>query len=252
MQFADNTFQYALRPYWNVIDYLPKKVFAGIPGYDLSTHKQIYYRVNMIPGFVKMRTPNSLRDDLHSFLIECEMNTYERFEWALKSERRVFFDNLFIEEKAVGRSYHGKITNDILNEISIDDTVYLEHICDFDSSNAKLAYNIYRLLVSGCRILISDENGREISSKERHTMLYLLQNMLDKFDSFSNEQQASGIAKAKEEGKFAGRKKKEVDPMLLKEITHKFRMGEISEEEAMLRLNVGSRSTLYRRMKEVK
>ena len=63
--------------------------------------------------------------------------------------------------------------------------------------------------------------------------------------------QADGIRKAKEDGKYTGRKKQPVDPILLAQVTRQFRSGVISEAEAMQRLNIHSRSTLYRRMREI-
>ena len=63
--------------YGTVIDYFPKNVFRGIPGYDLRDRKEKYYRVNIIPSFIKMRTPTRLRDDFNVLVKEAELDEYD-------------------------------------------------------------------------------------------------------------------------------------------------------------------------------
>lgn len=248
--FNSDEYQYVLTPYWDVIDFLPKTVFSGIPGYDLREKKDKYYRVNFVPSFIKMRTPSINREDFNSLVNETGLENYERFAYLVKTNRISSFDNLELIECREPVLHEGELNENELNEVIYGDTVRLVNICRLDSSNAKLAYNLYRLLVSGANIYLEDEN-RELQAEERRSMLFLLKNMLMKYEDYFSARQSEGIAKAKEEGKFAGRKKKPVDPMLLHDVTLRFRSGKISEEEAMNILNIASRSTFYRRLKEV-
>lgn len=245
-----SSYQYTLTPYWDVIDFLPKNVFSGIPGYDLREKKEMYYRINMTPSFITMRTPSTSREDFYALASEVFEERYNRFEWLINTKRLSSFDNLFLIPYRNPRTYEGVLDEEQLNNLFRDDVVKINNICNINSSNAKLAYNLYRLLVSGCQIYIENEM-RYIQPIERSSMLYLLRNMLNKYDDYFNKRQNEGILKAKEEGKFAGRKKKQVDPTLLRDVTKRFRTGKITETEAMNILNIASRSTLYRRMKEV-
>ncbi|MCQ2080767.1 MAG: hypothetical protein MJZ11_03855 [Lachnospiraceae bacterium] len=245
-----SSFQYVLTLYWDVIDYLPKNVFRGIPGYDLRDRKEKYYRVNSIPSFIKMRTPTRLRDDFNVLVKEAELDEYDKFMWLIKTNRKSSYDNLELIEYRDSLIYEGVISEDDLNNIYHIDSVRLNNMCSIDATNAKLSYNLYRLLVSGCSVYLTDEE-RYVSDAERKNMLFLLKNMLLKCDDYFNTRKSEGIIKAKEEGKFAGRKKKPVDPMLLREITIKFKSSKITEKEAMEALGIASRSTFFRRMKEV-
>ena len=45
--FIDDSFQYSIEPYYDVIDGLPVSLFQGVPGIDIDKRLPIYYRVNM-------------------------------------------------------------------------------------------------------------------------------------------------------------------------------------------------------------
>ncbi|MDD7509233.1 MAG: hypothetical protein PUK11_00505, partial [Oscillibacter sp.] len=52
-------------------------------------------------------------------------------------------------------------------------------------------------------------------------------------------------------GKYAGRKRIVVDPNLFRQVAEDFRNHKVTEEEAMHRTGIRSRSTFYRRLKEI-
>ena len=60
-----------------------------------------------------------------------------------------------------------------------------------------------------------------------------------------------GVAQAKNSGKYAGRKRIVVDPNLFRQVAEDFRNHKVTEEEAMHRAGISSRSTFYRRLKEI-
>jgi len=62
----------------------------------------------------------------------------------------------------------------------------------------------------------------------------------------------AGIEQAKKDGKYTSRKKIAVDSKLLHQIASDFDAHKISEAEAMKRLGISSRSTFYRRLRELR
>src|ERR1035437_9520520 len=62
--FDDESFQYIISPFWDIINGLPSNVFAGIPGIKMEKHLTSYYRVNYEPIFITERTPPENREDL--------------------------------------------------------------------------------------------------------------------------------------------------------------------------------------------
>jgi DNA invertase Pin-like site-specific DNA recombinase len=107
---------------------------------------------------------------------------------------------------------------------------------------------MFRLLQSGVQIYIISED-RYLGYDERRTMLYLLRNMLECIDRNNRLRREEGIEEAKRNGRYAGRKPIELDDQLLKQVAIAFLNNRISEQEAMSRLGINSRSTFYRKIK---
>lgn len=246
-RFDDQNFQYIISPFWDLITYLPVEIFQGIPGINLTLKKEHYYRVNMTPAFIRIRTPSPSREDLWDLLEEVHLDYYDRFEWLLRSEKRCGDDNLIVVRKRPPRSFDN--TSD-LNDIQPGDQLNLNKMYDVSSKNSELTYSIYRALMSGAKIYIRSEL-RFLTQTERESMLYLLREMLEYNDHYSVIRQKEGIRLAKAKGKYHGRKRIPVDPLLLKRTEYEFRQGQLSEKDAMNVLNIHSRSTFYRRLKEV-
>ena len=61
-----------------------------------------------------------------------------------------------------------------------------------------------------------------------------------------------GVVRAKQDGKYAGRKKIDVDKNLLRQVAEDFEKQKITEKEAMMRTGISSRSTFYRRLRELR
>lgn len=115
-RFDDQNFQYVISPYWNEIDTLPNNIFFGIPGIDPAKRQERYYRVNLTPAFIEMRTPSPGREDLWELLAEVDLDYYDRFEWLLRSGKRCGDDNLIVVRK---RS--NKVFNLASDELSLND-----------------------------------------------------------------------------------------------------------------------------------
>ena len=77
--------------------------------------------------------------------------------------------------------------------------------------------------------------------------LLMLQESLD--NKRNKNHHNEGIARAKNEGKYTGRKKLSLDPNLFARVAADFDTKKISEDEALRRLGI-SRSTFYRRLRD--
>lgn len=78
----------------------------------------------------------------------------------------------------------------------------------------------------------------------------MAQQMLDRKENKLRRE--AGIEQAKKDGKYTGRKRIAVDSKLLQQIASDFDARKISEAEAMKRLGISSRSTFYRRLRELR
>lgn len=98
-KFEDNSYQYIITPFWNVINLLPTNVFAGIPGIKMEKRLDQYYRVNYEPVFIKERTPPPNREDLWELMESVGLDYYDRLEWLIRTPMRAANDNLIVERE---------------------------------------------------------------------------------------------------------------------------------------------------------
>ena len=248
--FDEQNFQYVVTPYWEQIAYLPKRIFSGLPGFDLDVKREHYYRVNITPTFIQMRTPSESREDLWELLEEVGLDYYDRFEWLLRSDKRCGDDNLIVSRKQENKEYSDAIADIDLNQIKPGDKITLNKLHNITANDPDFARCMYRLLVNGADVHILEED-RQIGVDERKWMLYLLLNLLEYSENYSKVRQEVGIYKAKRAKKYAGRARIQIDLVKLNEISKKFRSGAISEEEALKTLEI-TRYTFYMRLRELK
>lgn len=247
-RYDDQNFQYIIKPYWKFIDYVPKGLFHGIPGIDMDLRKDAYYRVNMTPTFISMRTPSESRENVRELMRQVGLDYYDRFEWLLRSEMKCGDDNLIVVRKPSDNQRIQDLENVKNRYLHPEDVVEIDDLSNIQSSNAKLVEDLFSLLHSGVQIYIRNE-CRYIDDNERKTMLYLLRNMLECIDRNNKNRREEGIKIAKQNGKYAGRKPIEVDEQLLKQVSIAFLNNRMTEQEAMSKLGINSRSTFYRRIK---
>lgn len=247
-RYDDQNFQYIFSPYWEMIQYLPQGLFDGIPGIDMDVKKEHYYRVNITPSFISKRTPSRQREDIHELLNEVGLDYYDRFEWLLRTKRSCGDDNFVVErlrDKSVTYDY---VNDEMLNELQPGDRVNIESFSDIFAGKKMALSPLFRLIQSGASIYIKEENIH-ISVETEPNTLYLLERLMAYEARFRKLRQKEGIHKAKEEGKYKGRKRIQVDEKQFHRVMNEFENGFITEEEALMRLQI-SRSTFYRRLKE--
>ena len=247
-RFDDQNFQYIIKPYWKFINQLPRGLFQGIPGINMDLRKEAYYRVNMTPTFISMRTPSESRENVKELMRAVGLDYYDRFEWLLRSEMKCGDDNLLVIRKPIDNLRSKSLEMFENRYLHPGDVVEIEKLSDMKSTNAKLIEELFSLLHSGVQIYIRSEN-RYIDDNERTTMLYLLKNMLECVDRNNKNRRIEGIEVAKRNGKYTGRKPIEVDEQLLKQIANAFLNNHMSEQEAMSKLGINSRSTFYRKIR---
>lgn len=248
-RYDDQNFQYVFTPEWSVIDALPGTVFQGIPGLDMSMRLDHYYRVNMTPYFISERTPSENREDLWELLDAVGLDYYDRFEWLLRSNMRCGIDNLTVERSVPARKIVFDADSVLPDDLQPDDCVMIDSFQSLASTNSQLRRILLRVLRSGAHIWDNSE-GRALSDEECGILLKLLlvQESMEKDQAASA--QRTGVERAKAENKYTGRKKIDIDKNLLIQVAGEFKAKKISEAEAMQRLNIASRSTFYRRLKD--
>ena len=247
-RFDEQNFQYIIKPYWQCIDQIPHGLFQGIPGIDMDLRREAYYRVNMTPTFISMRTPSESRENVRELMMLVGLDYYDRFEWLLRSEMRCGDDNLLVVRKPSDDLRIHNLEEARNRHLHPNDVVEINNLSDIQSSSSKLIEDLFILLQSGAQIYIRSEN-RYINDNERRTMLYLLRNMLECLDRNNRIHRVEGIEKAKRNGKYTGRKPIEIDRQLLHQVAIAFLNHNISEQEAMSRIGINSRSTFYRKIK---
>lgn len=249
-RYDDQNYQYIIKPYWNLIKSIPDGIFQGIPGINMDLRHDTYYRVNMTPAIISMRTPSESRENVRQLMASVGLDYYDRFEWLLRSESRCGDDNLIVVRKT-------EITNRIIRvqdlektNLTPDDTLQIHSLSELSGSNTGLIRYVHQILQSGVKVFITSED-RYLSENERSIMLYLLNNMIASIDKNNRTNRQIGRNQAKKSGKYTGRKPIDINEKLLKRVAADFHTGTISEREALEKLSI-SRSTFYRKIKALK
>lgn len=250
-RYDDQNFQYIFSPEWSVIDSLPASIFQGIPGLNMSLRLERYYRVNMTPYFISERTPSEGREDLWDLLSEVGLDYYDRFEWLLRTDMRCGTDNLIVERAKASRRFVFRVGSALPEDLQPSDCVSIEGIHSVASTSHQLRRRLLQILRSGAQLWDESEE-RMLSEEECNILLKLLmvQETLEVKQTKLRHQE--GVIRAKKDGKYGGRKKIAVDKNLLKQIAKDFEKQKITEAEAMRRSGISSRSTFYRRLREIK
>jgi len=248
-EYDEENFQYVITPYWDIIDGLTSDVFQGIPGIDMNLRLRHYYRVNYVPVFITERSPSENREDLWELLEEVGLDYYDRFEWLLRTKMRAANDNLIVERRR-NESICIKYGEEELDNLQYGDKMIVDSIEDFGNTNTGFSKEFYDVLIRGVDVVDNDGNIL-VEALQRASLIRLLryQQLLYKKNR-SNKQQI-GIEKARENGAYKGRKPINVDVHVLEQTVYEFRQGIISLDEAMKRTKIGSKSTFYRKIKQL-
>ena len=248
-EFDEENFQYVISPYWEIVDGLPASVFQGIPGIDMDLRLKDYYRVNYIPTFIAERTPSENREDLWELLESVDLDYYDRFEWLLRTKMRAANDNLIVERRRIEETV-GQFTSGIISGLQYGDKVIVESMEAIADTTAGLADGMFNIVTSGIDVVT--ESGQVlVDAMTRAAMIpYMVaQRIMSRRERISHQQ--AGIEQAKKDGKYAGRKPTPVDENVLRQVAKELDKGIITVEEAMKRTKINSRSTFYRKLRNL-
>ena len=248
-EFDEENFQYVISPYWEIVDGLPASVFQGIPGIDMDLRLKDYYRVNYIPTFIAERTPSESREDLWELLESVNLDYYDRFEWLLRTKMRAANDNLIVERRRIEETV-GQFASGIISGLQYGDKVIVESLESIADTTAGLTDGMFNIVTSGIDVVT--ESGQVlVDSMTRAAMIpYMVaQRIMSRRERISLQQ--AGIEQAKKDGKYAGRKPTPVDENVLRQVAKELDEGIITVEEAMKRTKINSRSTFYRKLRNL-
>ena len=248
-EFDEENFQYVISPYWEIVDGLPASVFQGIPGIDMDLRLKDYYRVNYIPTFIAERTPSESREDLWELLESVDLDYYDRFEWLLRTKMRAANDNLIVERRRIEETV-GQFTSGIISGLQYGDKVIVESMEAIADTTAGLTDGMFNIVTSGIDVVT--ESGQVlVDATTRAAMIpYMVaQRIMSRRERISHQQ--AGIEQAKKDGKYAGRKPTPVDENVLRQVAKELDEGIITIEEAMKRTKINSRSTFYRKLRNL-
>ena len=248
-EFDEENFQYVISPYWEIVDGLPASVFQGIPGIDMDLRLKDYYRVNYIPTFIAERTPSESREDLWELLESVDLDYYDRFEWLLRTKMRAANDNLIVERRRIEETV-GQFASGIISGLQYGDKVIVESMESIADTTAGLTDGMFNIVTSGIDVVT--ESGQVlVDSMTRAAMIpYMVaQRIMSRRERISHQQ--AGIEQAKKDGKYAGRKPTPVDENVLRHVAKELDEGIITVEEAMKRTKINSRSTFYRKLRNL-
>ena len=213
-KYEDESFQYVFEPFYDALDVLK----IDIPGIDLTLRKELYYRVNLTPVFISERTTPKNRVNLRDELKDQNMDYYQPFLLAL--------DSRFV--------YSG-------DRLSLKSENFFDKHVPLYKKNSDVYKDIplaLKNLAARRKFTIDDT---EIDGQNRLYYLKIYLSIYKNMSHYYSEKKTKDI----------GRSKHTISDELLVEIRNQFVHGIISIDEAIKRSGLGSKSTFYRRLKEL-
>jgi len=241
--YEDQTYKYIFKPLYDIIDLCDTSFFQGIPGLNLELKKNEYIRENKTPTFIYERTPQENREDLWDLLEEVRMEYLDKLEWLIRTDRVYTGDNLIVK-----RFKKPSIKYD-LDKIVYGDEIHLETI----NNHFKTTYEKLKILTEIAAKGASIETEEFCVDLNNREDVFNVTYSIYKSEYLSRKRkQRKGIEEAKKKNLYKGRKKIKVSKPKLEEVISKMYRNEITVKEALNILNLNSKSTLYRRIREFK
>jgi len=156
-------------------------------------------------------------------------------------------DKIFID-KTSGKTIDRFELKKLIDYVREGDTVIVESISRFARNTRELLYMVSILKEKKVEFVSKKENI-DTATPAGKFMLTVFGAIAELERDYLLQRQAEGIAIAKQNGKYKGRKKIVVDKEKFEAIYNTWKSGEITAVKAMTRLNL-SKKTFYRRVKE--
>lgn len=174
-----------------------------------------------------------------------EQNEARQYEALMN--KGVVEENIYLDKQS-GKTADRKALKELLAFARRGDVVITESISRI-ARNTKDLLNIIDELRSKGVDFISLKENIDTSTPQGKFMLTVFAAMAELERESILDRQREGIAIAKQNGVYKGRKKMEIDEDYFKEIVSRWRNNEMSAKEAMRLLNLKP-NTFYRRVKE--
>ena len=158
-------------------------------------------------------------------------------------------EKVFIDKASGKRGAERPQLEKMLGFVREGDTVVVESFSRFARSTRDLLDLVEQLEGKGVEF-ISQKESIDTTTPQGKFMLTVFAAMAELEREQILQRQKEGIAAAKAEGKYKGRKPVEIDPDLLRDIRNRWRKKEITLAHALKVLGV-SRNTFYRRVWEL-
>lgn len=234
--YEGGNYQYIFEPYYDVLDALKASIFQGIPGLNLEKRKKFYYRVNYTPSFISERTMGEDRENIEEELEKVCMKEYNPLEWLIRTDSEYSGDNLIVERYRLPK---------YLSSINYNDLMYGDVVNNLDGLEKDVELRAYQLLsLIGSGVIIDDEN-LTINSQNRVGALQLLINQYIVASTYTNNKKEQKV-EVKE------KRKSNIDDFVLEEVMKELELKIINEIEAMNMLNITSKATLNKKIREYK
>lgn len=240
VNYIDESYEYIFEPNYTVIDILSSDIFQGIPGLNLDYRKQEYVRRNRVPTFIYERTPQTNREDLYEYLDESKLEFLDPLEWLIRTDYKYTGDNLVVRRYKEAESLRQVI-------LIPGSTIRLDNVLPLGKTNYKRLKTMLQLIALGCNLHTPEF---DIDDSNRRNLYGMIKGLYEAEYKNRVKRQKKGIANAKDDGKYRGRKKIDISLPKLAEISDLLESGNISTVEAMERLGLKSKSTFYRRLNE--
>lgn len=164
--------------------------------------------------------------------------------------QEVLMESLGVDEVYIDRM-SGKNTSrpelqKMMDYVRGGDTVIVESISRFARNTRDLLEMVERLSEKGVEF-VSKKEAIDTTTPTGKFMLTVFGAVAELEREYILQRQREGIAIAKEQGKYTGRKA--IQPMNFDAVVEQWKNGEITAVEAMRRLKM-SKSTFYRKVKE--
>lgn len=163
-------------------------------------------------------------------------------------EKYTKIDKWYIE-KISGKDRNRPMLNQMLDFVREDDIIYIHSFDRLARNTIDLLSIVEELRDQGVQLYSIKENFIFDNSPSGKLMLTLLAAIAEFERSISRERQKEGIAIAKKNDVYKGRKPIKINHNQFKELYIDWKKGYITQEDMYKRLNI-SRSTLYRRIKD--
>ena len=175
------------------------------------------------------------------------VSTEEQHEARQKEAMKGFgIDKYFIEKKS-GKNADRPQLQAMLEFVREGDTVYIHSLDRLARSTKDLLAIVEQLQTKGVE-LHSNKESIDTSTATGKLMLTMIGAIAEFERQNLLERQREGIAIAKEQGKYRGRKPQDVDPEKLREVCARWRAGDITATAAMKELGLKA-NTFYRRVR---